>query len=222
MTIVGIGEDGMDGLCAASRAALAAAELVVGSPRHLALLPALTCPVIEWPAPFAQGVAALLKHRGQRVVMLASGDPFWFGGGATVTRDLARDEWIAHPAPSTFSLAAARLGWSLQETVCLGLHAAPLDRLRPHLAPGRRALVLVRDGHAVRALAQYLARLGFGPTGLSRMEMQDTLGQRTVISFGPWVRNPRFAPATFRFTPPKGTDVVGTPVTPAQVKPLRD
>jgi len=170
LTIVGIGEDGMDGLCAASRAALAAAELVVGSPRHLALLPALTCPVIEWPAPFAQGVAALLKHRGQRVVMLASGDPFWFGGGATVTRDLARDEWIAHPAPSTFSLAAARLGWSLQETVCLGLHAAPLDRLRPHLAPGRRALVLVRDGHAVRALAQYLARLGFGPSPLHVLE----------------------------------------------------
>ena len=66
------------------------------------------------------------------------------------------------------------------------------------------------------------ARLGFGPAGLARMEMQDTLGQRTVISFGPWARNPRFAAGTFRFTPPKGTDVVGTPVKPAQVTPLRD
>jgi outer membrane lipoprotein carrier protein len=66
------------------------------------------------------------------------------------------------------------------------------------------------------------ARLGFGPTGLSRMEMEDSLGQRTVIGFGPWQRNPRFAPATFRFTPPKGTDVVGTPVKAAQVTPLRD
>jgi len=66
------------------------------------------------------------------------------------------------------------------------------------------------------------AKLGFGPTGLARMEMQDSLGQHTVISFGPWQRNPRFAPATFRFTPPKGTDVVGTPVRPAQVTPLRD
>jgi outer membrane lipoprotein carrier protein len=66
------------------------------------------------------------------------------------------------------------------------------------------------------------ARLGFGPAGLVRMEMQDSLGQRTVIGFGPWTRNPRFPAATFRFTPPKGTDVVGTPVTPAQVTPLRD
>jgi outer membrane lipoprotein carrier protein len=66
------------------------------------------------------------------------------------------------------------------------------------------------------------ARLGFGAAGLVRMEMQDALGQRTVIGFGPWVRNPKFAAGTFRFTPPKGTDVVGTPVKPAQVTPLRD
>ena len=66
------------------------------------------------------------------------------------------------------------------------------------------------------------ARLGFGPAGLVRMEMQDALGQRTVIGFGPWQRNPKFAATTFRFTPPKGTDVVGTPVKPAQVTPLRD
>jgi outer membrane lipoprotein carrier protein len=66
------------------------------------------------------------------------------------------------------------------------------------------------------------ARLGFGPGGLVRMEMQDTLGQRTVIGFGPWTRNPRFPATTFRFTPPKGTDIVGTPVQPAQVTPLHD
>jgi outer membrane lipoprotein carrier protein len=66
------------------------------------------------------------------------------------------------------------------------------------------------------------AKLGFGPAGLVRMELQDALGQRTVIGFGPWQRNPRFPASTFRFTPPKGTDVVGTPVQPAQVTPLRD
>jgi outer membrane lipoprotein carrier protein len=66
------------------------------------------------------------------------------------------------------------------------------------------------------------ARLGFGPGGLVRMEMQDALGQRTVIGFGPWQRNPKFAAGTFRFTPPKGTDVVGDPVKHAQVTPLRD
>ncbi|MFX5268101.1 SAM-dependent methyltransferase, partial [Acinetobacter baumannii] len=70
-----------------------------------------------------------MAHRGRRVVMLASGDPFWFGAGRSVTRPLERDEWVAIPAPSTFTLAAARLGWPLQDVACLGLHAAPLERL---------------------------------------------------------------------------------------------
>lgn len=170
LTIVGIGEDGMKGLSAASRAALEQAELVMGSARHLALLPVLNCPVIEWPVPFAEGVERLLAHRGRRVVMLASGDPFWFGAGASVSRHLEPGEWVAHPAPSTFSLAASRLGWPLQDTACLGLHAAPLARLRPHLAPDQRILVLLRDGAAVGTLAEYLIEQRFGSSMLHVME----------------------------------------------------
>lgn len=170
MTIVGIGEDGLDGLSTTSRAALADAEVVVGAPRHLSLLPAISCRTLEWPVPFADGLAVLLAHRGNRVVMLASGDPFWFGAGSSVTRHLEPGEWVAHPAPSTFSLAAARLGWALQEVVCLGLHAAPLERLRPHLVAGGRVLVLLRDGAAVPALASWLAERGFGSSHLHVLE----------------------------------------------------
>src|SRR5688572_23757075 len=79
LTIIGVGEDGADGLGAAARAALAQAELVMGPARHLSLLPAISCPAIEWPVPFADGMTRLMEHRGARVVMLASGDPFWFG-----------------------------------------------------------------------------------------------------------------------------------------------
>lgn len=170
LTIVGIGEDGPDGLSAASRAALDRAGLVMGSARHLSLVPALSCPTIIWPVPFADGIAQLLAHRGRPVVMLASGDPFWFGAGTSVTRLLDPAEWVAHPAPSTFALAAARLGWPLEDTACLGLHAAPVERLRPHLAPGRRVLALVRDGAAVAALARYLTGQGFGRSTLHVME----------------------------------------------------
>ena len=173
MTIIGIGEDGPDGLSAASRTALAQAQLVIGPARHLTLLPAISCRVIEWPVPFADGIAVLLAHRGRRVAMLASGDPFWFGAGSSVTRHLSPEEWVAHPAPSTFSLAAARLGWPLQDTACLGLHAAPLERLRPHLVAGGRILVLLRDGEAVLALASFLAALGFGT---SRLHVMEALG----------------------------------------------
>ena len=65
------------------------------------------------------------------------------------------------------------------------------------------------------------AKLGFGAAGLVRMELNDGLGQRTVIGFGPWQRNPAFGAGTFRFTPPKGVDVVGSVMPGAQVSPLK-
>ncbi|MBP2278982.1 MULTISPECIES: precorrin-6y C5,15-methyltransferase (decarboxylating) subunit CbiE [Sphingomonas] len=173
LTIVGVGAAGPDSLSPASQMALAEAELVIGSARHLSLFPGISCPVIEWPVPFADGIAPLLTHRGRKVVMLASGDPFWFGAGSSITRHLSRDEWVAHPTPSTFSLAAARLGWAVQDTVCLGLHAAPLERIRPHLAARARLVVLVRDGTAVAALAAMLRGYGFGA---SRLHVLEALG----------------------------------------------
>lgn len=170
LTIVGIGEDGAAGLSASARSAIAEAEIIFGASRHLALLPNLKSEAMAWPVPFENGLDQLMVHRGRRVVMLASGDPFWFGAGTSVTRRLSADEWVALASPSTFSLAAARLGWALEDTVCMGLHAAPLTRLRPHIAVGRRAIALVRDGDAVAELARYLRDLGLGASHLHVLE----------------------------------------------------
>ncbi|WP_238123270.1 MULTISPECIES: precorrin-6y C5,15-methyltransferase (decarboxylating) subunit CbiE [unclassified Xanthobacter] len=170
LTIIGVGEDGLEGLAPASRAVLERAQVIMGPPRHLALVPDLGQERLPWPVPFAAGLPLLQAQRGRRVVVLASGDPFWFGAGSVIARVLHADEWRALPGPSTFALAAARRGWPLEQTACLGLHAAPLTRLRPHLAPGRRAIVLLRDGAAVAALGSYLTDLGFGASRLWIME----------------------------------------------------
>ncbi|SEG27199.1 precorrin-6Y C5,15-methyltransferase (decarboxylating) [Jhaorihella thermophila] len=167
---MGLGEDGPDGLHPASRAALEQAEIVMGPARHLSLLPDLTAQRIEWPVPFADGLPVLQSLRGRKVAVLASGDPFWFGAGSVIARHFADHEWRALPGVSCFSLAAARLGWPLEATLTLGLHAAPLTRLRPHLAPGRRAIVTLRDGAAVADLARWLTAQGFGDTTLHVME----------------------------------------------------
>lgn len=146
------------------------AEIVAGAARHLDLLPGIGAERMVWPVPFADGIPRLLTLRGRRVVLLASGDPFWHGAGTSVARLLAPNEWRALPAPSTFGLAAARLGWPLETVVCLGLHAAPLARLRRHLAPGVRAIVLVRDGAAAADLGDWLSRLGFAESRLWFLE----------------------------------------------------
>jgi len=170
LTIVGIGADGLAGLGQSSRHALDEAEIVIGPERHVELIENIDAQIIVWPVPFADGVEQLLTLRGKRVVMLASGDPFWFGAGTVMTRHLDRNEWRAIPSPSTFSLAAAHLGWALDTTVCLGLHAAPFSRLRPHLALGGRVVVLMRDGTAIGDLADWLADEGFGESTLHVME----------------------------------------------------
>lgn len=170
LTIIGIGEDGPDGLSPASLSALSSAEIVMGSKRHLRLIPETTGALREWPVPFADGVADLMQLRGQKVAVLASGDPFWFGAGTVLSQKLDPDEWVAHPNLSCFALAASKLGWALERTRCLGLHAAPMSRLAPHLSPGTRIIATVRDGASVEALLTYLRDAGFGQSDVWVME----------------------------------------------------
>ena len=159
LTIIGIGEDGLAGLSEASRKALAGAETVFGGERHLALAD-VSGRGRPWPVPFDADV--VLSCRGRPTVVLASGDPFWHGAGAVLAERLGTDEWMAYPAPSTFSLAAARLGWRLESVTCIGLHAAPFERLVPHLVRGARIICLLRDGKAAGDLARWLAERGWG------------------------------------------------------------
>ncbi|MBC7740259.1 MAG: precorrin-6y C5,15-methyltransferase (decarboxylating) subunit CbiE [Candidatus Saccharibacteria bacterium] len=162
LTIIGVGEDGLAGLAMASRDALQAAEMVFGAPRHLELLGVDGTP---WDVPFT--LVPVVAARGRRVVVLASGDPFWYGVGGSLAAVFAPEEWVCHPAASTFGLAASRLGWRLEEVVCLGLHAAPLERLRPVLAQGVRVICLLRDGAALGDLARYLVEVGFGASRIT-------------------------------------------------------
>jgi precorrin-6B C5,15-methyltransferase / cobalt-precorrin-6B C5,C15-methyltransferase len=158
VSIIGLGEDGLSGLTPAAREALDGADLIFGGPRHLALV-AAGARGREWPVPFS--LAPLLAAKPQRVALLASGDPFWFGAGGSLAAQLSPNEWQTFAAPSTFSLAASRLGWRIEEITCHGLHAAPFTRLRPVLHKGARAICLLRDAQSPAELAQWLTSKGF-------------------------------------------------------------
>lgn len=162
-----MGEDGLHGLGDDSRSALAQAQHVFGGARHLALA-GVGSRGREWPLPF--DIAPVLALRGQPVTVLASGDPFWFGAGGSLANHLVPGEWQAFPAPSTFSLAASRLAWCLEQVRCFGLHAAPFARTRPALHGGAQLLCLLRDGPAVRDFAQWLTQQGGGASTLWVLE----------------------------------------------------
>ena len=167
LSIIGLGEDGLPGLTAASLKALAGAETVFGAPRHLALADA-GARGRAWPVPF--DLAPLLALRGRAVAMLVSGDPFWFGAGGSVARHLDPTEWRAFPVAGVMSLAAARMGWWIEDCATLGLHAAPLETLRPHLHRGCRIIATLRDGTGPATLAGWLRDAGAGAARLTVME----------------------------------------------------
>lgn len=169
LSVLGMGDDGLDGLSPAARVLLDAAEVVIGGARHLALVET-KADKREWPSPFAGARDLLDSLRGRNVAVLASGDPMWFGIGATLTRWLSPGEMRVLPYPGAFSLAAARLGWPLQDCLCLTVHGRPLEALHLHLAPGRRLLVLAEDGQSPAAIARLLEKAGYGPSRLVVLE----------------------------------------------------
>jgi precorrin-6Y C5,15-methyltransferase (decarboxylating) len=171
LTIIGIGEDGVSGLSQKARDAVAGAEIVMGGRRHLDLVASITrAQAMAWPSPFDPQLAALAALAGRRVCVLASGDPFFFGVGATIARQFPVEAFEAIPAPSSFSLAASRLGWALQETETVSLHGRPLGLLRRYLHPGRKLLVLTSDAAATKQIAKFVDRLGFAKSRLTLLE----------------------------------------------------
>ncbi|HEV7435964.1 MAG TPA: precorrin-6y C5,15-methyltransferase (decarboxylating) subunit CbiE [Pseudorhizobium sp.] len=174
LSIVGIGEDGILGLGEGARRAVASARVVFGGRRHLELASTLISGNSRvWPTPFDVAMADVVALRGQPVCVLASGDPFFFGVGATLAKIIEANEYASFPAPSAFSLAASRLGWALQDVEIISVHGRPIDLIRPFLHPGRRVLALTSNSRGPTALAQMLCDIGFEG---SRMTVLEALG----------------------------------------------
>ena len=178
LTVVGIGADGWPGLSGTATAALTTAEVIFGSSRQLALLPpAVEADRVPWPSPLLPALPGLLDaHRQSRIAVLASGDPMFHGIGATLVRLLGGPAVRVVPHPSSVSLAAARLGWSLPETDVLSLVTAPVEELHPLVHPGRKILILSSGGQTPAAVAALLTSRGYGDstvTVLARLGAPD-------------------------------------------------
>jgi precorrin-6Y C5,15-methyltransferase (decarboxylating) len=150
---------------------IASAELVVGGKRHLGLANGLIRGrKLAWPSPIGEAIPEIEKHRGRPVVVLASGDPFHYGVGDLLLRSIPAAETLCLPQPSAFSLAASRLGWSLQEVSLVSLHGRALEGIVRHLQPGARILALSWDGETPSKLARLLAERGMGDSSLTVLE----------------------------------------------------
>ncbi len=178
LTIIGLGEDGLEGLTPAARKFIERAETLVGGERHLAKVPNGTAERLRWASPLKLTIDEILKRRGRRVVVLATGDPLWFGIGVTLLRAVPAEEtWIV-PGVSAFALACARLGWPLAEIECLTLHGRSFAFLNGVVAPGARLLLLSHDGATPLAVAKALTALGYGPSRLTVLDHMGSTDER--------------------------------------------
>lgn len=169
LTVIGIGEGALP--------TLPAAATILGPARLKSGVPNL----VQWHVPQLEAMLAqILELRGTPTVVLASGDPMWFGIGATLAGRLAPDEYRVVPGPSSFQFAAAELRWPMQNVVTLSLHARPVETLHPHVLPGNRILALTTDARTALQVARLLVARGYGRSRLTVLE--NLGGSRHTVS----------------------------------------
>ena len=167
LDVIGIGEDGVDGLSPVARAVLEQAEIIVGGDRHHQLAANVKAKRIKWPSPFDALINEMKSHRGQRLVVLVTGDPLWYSVGARILKAIPVDEVTFHPQLSAFQWASARMGWSLADCEKVTVHGRADSQILPHLALGVRMLVLTQNADTPATLARMLTERGFGQSRLT-------------------------------------------------------
>jgi precorrin-6B C5,15-methyltransferase / cobalt-precorrin-6B C5,C15-methyltransferase len=170
LTIVGMGEDGYENLSTSAQQALISAEHIVGSSRLLSFLPTLTAKLHEWPQPFSAVVAQINPLRGQKTVILATGDPMNYGVARKLMEFLPFAEMTVVPHLPAFTLAAARMGWSLPDCDCFTIHGRPAANLEAFIQPHARLLVLTQDAGSIAECARRLVARGFERSVLTVLE----------------------------------------------------
>lgn len=170
LSIVGIGDDGIDGIAAVGRSLIDQAEILFGGERHLAMLPPDSRLRSRWTSPIETSIQKLLAYRGRQVCVLASGDPMCYGMGSTLSRHIDSAEMTIVPAASAFSLACARLGWPLQDVEMLSLCGRDPALLHAVLYPGAKILVLSADRHTPATVAELLKQRGLADSTIVVLE----------------------------------------------------
>ena len=168
ITLIGMGEEGIDSLPVAALAALEEAEIIFGSERLLGHIPPGKI-THAWPSPFSALIEEIKNSSPARVAILATGDPSHFGVGNALVRALGKELRIL-PSPSAFSLAAARMGWPLQDVECLSFHGRPTAALIPFVQPCQRILALTAGDGSIREMAERLTIHGYGASELTVLE----------------------------------------------------
>ena len=154
------------------KTALAESSLIVAAPRFHAALAAMlgaSDHVIGFPSPLADLYPKLEAHKGQKIIILATGDPLWFGIGASLINRFGADACLVIPHVSGLQMAAARMGWPIASCKILTIHGRAIDQILPSCQRRARLLVIAENGQSAPQVAQLLTEQGYGDADISAL-----------------------------------------------------
>ncbi|WP_415904161.1 precorrin-6y C5,15-methyltransferase (decarboxylating) subunit CbiE [Neptuniibacter sp. QD48_55] len=175
--VVGLGVSHLAELSSDAQQALAQVDLVIGSERQLATIKELMpsdkttteLPKLAELKTLVEGVIAEDKS----VMILASGDPLFYGIGRWFSRYFSQSDLRFYPAVSSLQMACHRLGLALQDLEVLSLHGRPVEKLKTRLRQNQSLLILTDSKSYPQVLAQHCIDSGFPQAQLTVLE---TLG----------------------------------------------
>lgn len=180
--IIGVPEEGVEALGGQLLTLIEQADAVIGVARRLEGVARRDGQeLVPWDGNLKQMVARIMDYEGRQTVLFASGDPNWFGIGATLARHLPVEQFEMHPCPSSFQLAAARMHWPLQNVATVSLHGRPAAKLHPHILPGNRVLALTSDATTLHEVAGILIARGYGHSQLATLENLGAPDEKTSV-----------------------------------------
>ena len=148
--------------------------LLIGSERQLAMVSRLSPQAAQLVLPKLSELQAVLngalQSGTQQVVILASGDPLYFGIGAWVKRHFSHCSMAFYPNVSSIQAACHQIGLSLQDAEVVSVHGRPLASLRRHLHKGRRLVLLTDTKSHPRAIAQECVDFGLSQSQITVCE----------------------------------------------------
>ncbi len=181
LDVVGMGVDGIP--TAAAAPLLQAAQLLIGAPRHLRNLTGVSADTAPYPSPLSGLWPLLRHHQGQRIVLLASGDPLLYGIGASLLQRLDPRHLRFHANVSSVQAALARARKPWQHTTVISLHGRPLATLRASLQGNRRYALLTDADSTPADIATLLCACGYRASTLWVAEQLGS-SEETITSFG--------------------------------------
>lgn len=170
LTIIGIGDDGWEGLGPKARKAIEEAQTIIGGRRHIDMLPAGDQKREIWPSPIKPYLDEFIKRKDEQICVLASGDPMFYGVGSHLARRLAPEEMRIIPHISTFAIICARMRWPETETVLVTACGRPVEQLHPELFDKARIVLYSAGSETPAEAAALLTKRGFGESLISVFE----------------------------------------------------